>query len=190
MTTTSTSIRKHPQLMALFKEAESRFMKEEELSFYLSEYPEGEVAATAAGEIKGITNQITKKVIARIYEIYPYESNHQLAMPKCTRDVRYVIAYATLAMLMRDLDWFRDKLLIWMKTILQSFRYPDLADGSPRYHDSSEVLSHLESLQPHQRSIYETYYAVRDEMKSNLSEASYYEVEPFISLALEILAHD
>jgi hypothetical protein len=184
------SIRKHPQLHSLFKEAESRFLTEDELSFYLAEHPEGQAAANASKEVKAITNQITKKVITRIYEIYPYEANHQLAMPKCTRDVRYVIAYATLAMLMQDLNWFRDKLLIWMKTILQSFRYPDMSPGGTRYHDNPEVLQHLESLQSHQRSIYETYYAIRCEMKDNLSPESYEAIEPFISLAIEILAHD
>lgn len=190
MTTTIQSIRKHPQLQTLFKEAESRFMNEEELEFYLSEYPEGETAATASDEVKAIVNQITKKVITRIYEIYPYESNHKLAMPKCTRDVRYVIAYATLAMLMRDPDWFRDKLLIWMKTIIQSFRYPDVAPGGERYHDDPEVIEHLQSLQSHQRSIYETYYAIKQELKSNLTQDSYQEIEVYISLALEILAND
>lgn len=190
MTTKIKSLRKHPQLQSLFKEAESRFLGEEEIAFYLSEHPEGQVAAKASDEIKAIANQITKKVITRIYEIYPYEVNHELAMPKCTRDVRYVIAYATLAMLMEDMDWFRDKLLIWMKTIIQSFGYPDVPAGATRYHQNPEVLEHLDSLKSNQRSIYETYCAIREELRDNLSTPSYEAIEPFISLAIEILAHD
>jgi hypothetical protein len=190
MTTTIQSLRKHPQLHSLFKEAESRFLNEEELEFYLAEYPEGSAPAKASGEIKAIANQITKKVITRIYEIYPFESNHELAMPKCTRDVRYVIAYATLAMLMQDIDWFRDKLLIWMKTIIQSFGYPDIAKGEKPYFEDTEVVEHLGTLKSHHKSIYETYYAIREDMRSNLSEEAYNEIEPYITVALDVLAHD
>ena len=189
--TTLESIRLHPELKDLFKDAESRFLKEEELEVYLLEIEDAEALATASQDVKKIINQVVKKVITRIYEIYPYEQKHDLAMAKCVRDVRYVIAYATLSMLMRDPDWFRDKLLIWMKTIIQSFGYPDIEPNtSERYFSDPEILSHIEGLKPHQKSIYETYMGILKEMESNLSEESFQEIKPYLELAVEILAHD
>ena len=52
---------------------------------------------------------------------------------------------------MNDPEWFRDKLLIWMKTIIQSFRYPDIPEGTTPgdLHDDPEVLRpYRETLQP------------------------------------------
>jgi hypothetical protein len=185
------SLRHNPQLKTLFKDAESRHLNDEEFDFYLSIYPEGEARVAAAREIKAIDGQIVKKVITRIYEIYPFEQKHQLAVAKCIRDVRYVTAYATSCMLMGDLDWYRDKLLIWMKTIIQSFGYPDIPQGTTeRYFKDSEILAHLATLRPHQRSIYETYRGLLEEMRANLSASAFMEIEAYLNLSLDILAHD
>ncbi len=185
------SLRHNPQLKTLFKDAESRHLNEDEFDLYLSIYREGGARVAAAREIKTVDGQIVKKVITRIYEIYPYEQKHQLAVAKCIRDVRYVTAYATNCMLMGDLDWYRDKLLLWMKTIIQSFGYPDIPAGTTeRYFKDSEILAHIATLRPHQRSIYETYRGLLEEMRTNLSPSAFMEIEPYLSLSLNILAHD
>jgi hypothetical protein len=191
MTTALTSYRQHPQLQALFKGAESRHFNDEEMRVYLSVVPDEAARIEAAQEVKKVDGVVVKKTIKGIYEIYPYEQKHALAMAKCVRDVRYVTAYATMAMLMNDPEWFRDKLLIWMKTIIQSFRYPDIPEGTTRrLHDDPEVLAHLETLQPHQRSIYETYLSVKREIMASVSETSAELMEPFLQLPIDILAHD
>lgn len=190
MNTEELTLRKHPRLESMFKEAESRFLNDNELKLYLEVYPEGKSKADASNEIKAVANQVVKKVITRIYELYPYEQFHEMAMPKCVRDVRYVVAYAVESMLMNDPDWFRDKLLIWLKTILQSFEYPDLREGTTeRYHNDPETKAHVESLKPHQRSIYETYLGVKKEMQAVLSEEAYSEVEIYLDMPISCLPH-
>lgn len=190
MNTTAT-LREHPQLSDLFKQAESRHFKDDEFELYLSIVPEMAPRVQAARNVKEVDGSIVKKIITRIYEIYPYEQKHQMALAKCIRDVRYVTAYATMAMLMDDGDWFRDKLLVWMKTIIQSFRYPDIPEGTnTRYHSDPAVLEHLQTLQSHQRSIYETYHGIVVEMKENLTPESFSLMEPHLKLARDILAHD
>lgn len=185
------SLRQNPQLKTLFKDAEARHLKDDEFDLYLSLYPEGGVRVAAAREIKAIDAQIVKKIITRIYEIYPFEQKHKLAVAKCIRDVRYVTAYATSCMLMGDLDWYRDKLLLWMKTIIQSFGYPDIPEGTTeRYFTDPEIISHVETLRPNQRSIYETYRGILEEMRTNLSPEAFGEIEPFLQLSVDILAHD
>lgn len=185
------TLRSHPQLKTLFKDAEARHLNDAEFELYLSLYPEGEARVAAAREIKTIDGQVVKKVITRIYEIYPFEQKHQLAVAKCIRDVRYVTAYATGCMLMGDLDWYRDKLLLWMKTIIQSFGYPDIPAGTTqRYFTDPEILAHVATLRSNQRSIYETYRGILEEMRTNLSPATFAEIEPYLQLSVEILAHD
>ncbi len=184
------SLRQHPQLKSLFKDAEARHFNDAEFDLYLSLYPEGGKRVAAARAVKEIDGQIVKKVITRIYEIYPYEQKHQLAIAKCIRDVRYVSSYATGCMLMGDLDWFRDKLLLWMKTIIQSFGYPDITPGKTRYFTDPEILAHVMTLRSNQRSIYETYRGLLEEFRANLPADSFAEIEPYMSLALDTLAHD
>jgi hypothetical protein len=94
-------------------------------------------------------------------------------------------------MLMGDPDWFRDKLLLWMKTIIQSFGYPDIPAGTTeRLFSDPEILAHIATLRPHQRSIYETYRGILEECRGNLSEPAFRELQPYLELAVEILAHD
>lgn len=189
--TVSDSLRLHPQLRQMFKEAESRHLNEDEFDLYEAVVPEFASRAEAAREVKSTDGAIVKKVIRAIYAVYPYEEKHNLAMAKCVRDVRYVTAYATLAMLMDDLGWYRDKLLIWMKTIIQSFEYPDILPGKKRLNQHRpEVLDHLETLKPHQRSIYECYFSIREEFRSSLSEEAFQEMEPYLQITIDILAHD
>lgn len=185
------SLRTHPELAALFKDAESRHFNDAEHELFLAAYPEGTARSAAARAIKAVDGQIVKKVVTRIYEIYPFENQHQFAVAKCIRDVRYVTAYATSCMLMGDREWFRGKLLLWMKTIIQSFGYPDIPEGSTqRYFDTPEILEILTTLRPNQRSIYETYRGILEEMRSNLAPDAFTEIEPFLQLALDTLAHD
>lgn len=191
MIMTLDSLRLHPQLRELFKEAESRHLKPEELAHYRRVVPEFSNRADAAEEIREVDGPIVKKIIRAIYDRYPYEQRHQLAMAKCVRDVRYVNAYGTLAMLMGDEGWFRDKLLIWLKTILQAFRFPDLNPGKAYLHvDDPMAMAQVEALQPFQRSIFETYYGIKKEMERALSRLTYEEAEPFLQLPIDILAND
>ncbi len=185
------TLRQHPELKDLFKAAESRHFKDDELGHYRRTVPEFSLRADAASAMREVDGAVVKKVIRGIYDRYPYEEFHQFAMAKCVRDVRYVTAYATLAMLMGDADWFKDKLLFWLKTILQSFRYPDLSPGKDRLHASDpHAMAIIAKLQAHQRSIFEIYYGVKLELKLALDPAAFDEMEPFLQAAVEILPSD
>lgn len=187
----SAALRLHPDLADLFKRAESRHLTDDELDAYLSIVPEHAARVEAAKALRNNDAAAVRKTITELYQIYPYEKHHQLAMPKCIRDVRYVSAYAAHSMLMGDADWFRDKLLIWLKTILQSFDYPDIPAGSTRrLNPEPEALSVIQRLKPHQRSIFECYYRLKTELRRSLPPAAYSELEPYLQLPVEVLSHD
>jgi hypothetical protein len=185
------SVRSHPELQGLFKQAESRHFTDEEFELYLAIVPEHAHRVAVAREMKAHDAQAVRAVITELYTIYPYEQYHQLAMPKCIRDVRYVTAYATLSMLMGDPQWFNDKLLIWFKTILQAFEFPDIPPGSSRrLNPEPEVRATLAGLRPHQRSIYECYFRLRSELRRGLSPTAYNEMAPYLQAPIDILSHD
>ncbi|GAB5561962.1 MAG: hypothetical protein SynsKO_36090 [Synoicihabitans sp.] len=189
--TTHDSLRLHPELQDLFARAESRHLTDDEFELYLAVAEEHAERVTAAQEMKANDAQIVRNIITDLYAIYPYAQHHNLAMPKCIRDVRYVTAYATLAMLMGDPKWFADKLLIWMKTILQSFEYPDIPAGtSRRLNPEPEVRTALASLKSNQRSIYECYFRLKADLKKTLSPAAFNEMETYLQLPIDILSND
>jgi hypothetical protein len=116
-----TSLRNNPDIKALFKAAEARHLTEDELRQYLRLAPEEEARVGAAREVAAAESGVVQATVGEIFQIYPYAQNHFAAPDKCSRDVAYVSVYATHAMLLRDPAWFNDKLLLWLRTILQAF---------------------------------------------------------------------
>jgi len=70
--------------------------------------------------IKGKSSKITEAV----FQKYDYESAHNLAKAKCTRDIFLVTAYGVQAMLLGSPRYFDEKLLQWLRTIFLSFQFP------------------------------------------------------------------
>lgn len=190
-TTSHDTLRFHPELVDLFARVESRHPTGDELELYLAVAGEHTERVAAAQEVKAHDAQVVRKVITDLYAIYPYTEFHNLPMPKCIRDVRYVTSYATLSMLMGDPQWFADKLLTWFKTILQSFEYPDIPQGtSSRLNPEPEVRAIIANLKPHQRSIFECYYRVKADFKKSLTPAAFNEMEVYLQLPIDILSND
>lgn len=190
MSTAITSLRSHPELSSLFQAAEGRFLTEEEAQQYLAILPERQARLTAAQEIEKQAVPVAGKLAKDVTTAYGYDAHHDFSSKKCFRDITLTIKYATLAMLMDDADWFRDKLLIWFKTILQSFRFPNVTPGQSGLHAEASHLAELEKLQPFQRSIYETYALLDLRMKEALSAEAYAQIHPYLATATDILAHD
>lgn len=186
--TLTDNLRHQPELKSLFKTMEGRDPKDEELALYRQIVPDYAHRAAAATAVREVEGPIVRKVIKAIFAAYPYEKHHQMATAKAIRDVRYVCSYGILSMLMGDVDWYRDKLLIWMKTIIQSFEYPNLDQGKETLFKSERA--HVQSLKPGQKSIYECYYMLDREMEAALEPAHYREIEPFLKTAIQVLAHD
>jgi len=148
--------------------------------------------ATAAREIKAVETVIVQTVIKEIFALYPFEERHVIATGKCSRDVRYVSAYATLAMLMSDPQWFDDKLLLWLKTILQSFEFPEQTH-KPKVNfnlGANAANTKLEEYKLHQRSIFDTYTRLKQQYQRTLSPPSYELIAPYLQQAIEVLAGD
>jgi hypothetical protein len=187
---TTNSLRKHPSLSKLFQDAESRHLTDAEFDLFLKSAPEFADRAKAAKEIKSVEVEVVDATIQEIFRMYPFMQKHELAQGKCYRDVHYVSAYATLSMLMNDPDWFKDKLLVWLKTILQAFHFPARDQGAEAS-SSHRVLSlEADKLPQPRSSIFETYNRLKQNYKEKLSPETYTLIEPYLSLASNILSGD
>ncbi|MFQ3671172.1 MAG: hypothetical protein SNJ84_06915 [Verrucomicrobiia bacterium] len=188
---TDTNPRKHPKLSVLFKQAESRHFKDEEFDTILDEFPDLAPRVDACKEIRQKDVAIISKVVKEVFSQYDYNQFHDHASAKCPRDVRYVVTYACAAMLANDPQWFEDKLLIWLKTILQAFEFPPRKPGAGKTLFADEQLEKaLAPLPQKTMSIYHCYYRLRQEMQRELSESSYRLIEPFLTQSLEVLTED
>jgi hypothetical protein len=149
--------------------------------------------------------EVVFKTLKQIFSIYPFSKYHEFPKDKCVRDISYVSAYATHSLLMADPDWFRDKLLIWLKTILQSFSYPAREErkqetplgasktdvlGDAKQLPHPEITAHADTLPKRQRAIYETYARLIKNYQDVLSPKAFNMLQPHLQLAVDILASE
>ena len=182
------SVRQHPKLAELFRQAEGRHLNDEELEVVVTTLPELGREVEAARAARAVAVAVVKKVVAEVFAQYPYEKAHEHAMAKCPRDVNYVVAYAALAMVSRDPGWLDNKLLIWLKTILQSFDFPERIKSSANALFADRVLEDaLAKLPSKSRSIFHTYYRLKLEMRKAMPAEHFEMIEPYLQLTLDSL---
>ncbi|MBK8814910.1 MAG: hypothetical protein IPN42_05095 [Methylococcaceae bacterium] len=190
-------LRDDERIKELFKEAESRHFNPQEFSRFLSLAPECKEREAVAKEIIEAEFPVVSKTVKQVFSLYPYPKFHELPLDKCIRDVSYVSVYATHSMMLNDPDWFRDKLLIWLKTILQSFDYPAREELDPTVAATKpqlpfpEITAHADTLNPKgRRSIYETYARLIKNYQEVLSPKAFDMIRPHLQLAVDILSSD
>lgn len=182
------SLRNHPRLGPIFKAAEARHFKDNELDSILEEFPDRAPEVAAIRAIREIDVACISRVVKEVFSQFDYEKHHDYASAKCPRDVRYVVTYACAAMLARDLRWFEDKLLIWLKTILASFHFPARnPQASGGLFADEELEGKLKTLPQKMQSTYYCYYRLREEMKKELQPEHLQLIEPALTLALNTL---
>lgn len=188
MNTNNSSIRNHPDLKQLFIDAESRHLDNSELKHYCSVVPEYINRAKAAHEIKKVQTNVVNITVKEIFMMYPYLQHHDLSQGKCQRDVRYVSAYITQAMLMNDPQWLNDKLLLWLKTILQAFCFPERNKEIASVESYKNITQDADKMPAVRSSIYETYKRLKSHYSDQLSPESYALIEPLLETTCKILA--
>jgi hypothetical protein len=184
------SPRTHPDLADLFRRAEGRHLTDAELDKMLDVFPALDARVAAAREIREKETALIGRCVKEIYALYPYERHHEHATAKCVRDVRYVVAYATHAMLADDMRWFEDKLLIWMKTILQAFDFPAPAPDEAIFAAAVEpgLAEKLKTFSGKTQSIYHMYWLVRREAGKDLRPEHFRLLSPHLELAMNVLS--
>ncbi|MCA9541922.1 MAG: hypothetical protein KC620_23660 [Myxococcales bacterium] len=182
------SLRRHPVLADLFRAAEARHLTAEELETYARALPEHAARAAAAAEVARHEGDVVGATVTDIFALFPFEETYEFGHAKCTRDVRYVSAYATLAMLMRDGAWYDEKLLQWMRTIVQAFRFPERRRSRPvlfARRDSDE-----KPRTPGLDAIRTTYTRLRDGYEKALSADAFVLMRPYLQQTIDVLGRE
>jgi hypothetical protein len=182
------SHRKHPELMSLFTTVEGRFLNDEELAEYIRVLPNAKLRADVARIMRTREQEVVEQVVDHIFRDYPFEKFHPLARVKAIRDIRTVAAYTMLAMLMDDPRWLRDKLLLWLRTILQAFRFPDKEAQARKVAFGGQEDSTVKQLKPEQRAIYATYSKLKSRFLEELDETGAALMAPYFQQVTETLS--
>ncbi|NKI36351.1 hypothetical protein HFP89_14365 [Wenzhouxiangella sp. XN79A] len=179
------------ELRRIFKDAEARHLTEDELSIYRRLLPDWAERADAAKAAYAVEADVVSDAINRIFEVYPYAEKHKLAPEKCVRDATNVSTYAIQAMLMNDNQWYKDKLLFWLKTILQAFNFPGRVKPKESVlFGSNEDAERINGLPDGLQSLYETYLLMDRNYQQSLDEPHYLLLKPHVEIVREILTGD
>jgi len=187
-------LRDNPQIDELFRIAKSRHFSESEFERYLALLPNYAAQVDAAKEIIAHEQAVVTETIKQVFFLYPFSKHHEFSKVKCIQDVSYVSVYATHSMLIDEPGWFRDKFLLWLKTILQAFSFPareERVGADPKtIPPYPEITAYADTLPKRRRAIYETYSRLLKNYQNVLSPQAFSLIEPHLQLAVDILASE
>lgn len=184
---TDGSLRHHPGLAALFQAAESRHLTDDELAIYVQVVPEHADRAQAARAVRDAEDEVVPRLLEEIFAAFPFEEKIEYSPIKCNRDVRYMVAYLTLAMLQNDARWLDQTFLQWVKSILRAFDFPPRREAPDVLFDEASPGAELPD---HLQAIHATYTGLRDGFGRALDGAHYDRMRPWFDTAIETLLGD
>jgi len=167
--------------------AQSRHFSDDEYDRYLEMLPDQKHRVAAARDLMSHEEMIVKRTVLEIMQLYPYQRFHVRAPEKCIRDVTYISIYSTHAMLVNDNQWYKDKLLYWFRTMLQSFNFPPIAVDKKGFNRYSELSTRASAKSDHIASIYDTYSRLRLSYQQVLQPESWRLLDEPLQVAVDVL---
>jgi hypothetical protein len=181
------SFRNTPGLNDMLLGSQSRHFDDAEYARYLEMLPNQKRRVDAARDLMSHEEMIVKRTVLEIMQLYPYQSFHVRAPEKCIRDVTYISIYSTHAMLVNDNDWYRDKLLYWFRTMLQSFNFPPIGNNTTVLNRYPDISVRARGKPEHIASIYDTYSRLRLSYQQVLQPESWRLLDEPLQVALDVL---
>ncbi len=143
-----------------------RYLTREEASSLSFEGPGMVARIKAAQAAQAMEDQIVEATVLATLKKFEYERKHDFAKEKCMRDVGYVYRYAVFSMLCEDRRILDDKLLLWMRTVLQAQGFPEGIE-SIKWCYTTLLLNVRKKLQPEHVTLLEPYFAGAVEILSS-----------------------
>ena len=141
-----------------------RYLTEEEYQQFLAESPHATNLVAAAKHAEQKEAEVVQRCIKAVLKKYEFRKVYEYGEEKCIRDAKAVYRYAVFAMLCNDIEMLRNKLLYWMRLIIQSFGFPG---GN--------------------KSIEMTYQRLNSEAKRAMDPSHYELLEPYLTECANIL---
>lgn len=111
-------------LQTIRKEDPGRYPTDEELRHILEAEPYLEARVRALRSAKEHEKAIVQGVVDQALKKYDFSGRGGFGPAKCYRDVGLVYRHCVFAMLCDDLQMLKEKLLYWLRTILQAQNFP------------------------------------------------------------------
>lgn len=154
----------HPILKKIRAEDPGKPPSAEELERIEKDQPELAPRIRATREAVAREQIILKETVEKVLKKYDFKGRFDYGSEKCYRDVGSVYRYCIFSMLCEDEDMLRNKLLFWMRTIIQSLDFPS-GNESIRF----------------------CYSLLRETSRRNLSPDSSALMDPYLKIVEEIL---
>ncbi|MBL1174038.1 hypothetical protein [Pantanalinema sp. GBBB05] len=140
----------HPQIEALFDEAENRYLKPEELNLisqYVTSLPARlEAYRTLRDQELAIMQQVADQLQATM----PQEKVEQLE--RCIKNAMLMLRYCAMGMLLHDPSFVKDRLVGWVSNSMTAFNTQEIDATLYRLLNQQLTVSldpkHLSLLQP------------------------------------------
>lgn len=183
------SLRRDPQLRALFTDLAGEAFDAEQQAVYERLAPEEQHRMAAARDVWRHEELVARATVNEILALYPFREYHERGPDKCIRDVVYVSRYATQSMLLRDTDWYRDKFLHWMRTMIQAFDFPARDPELPGNRDNRypDITSEADRLPSNVASIHDTYARLRAKYAEILQPEHFELMDVPLQTAVDVL---
>lgn len=116
-----------PETRNILKAAEGRYLSSDEAKALLDDARSLERRLAIMRAVEQREAVIVRQAIDKAFSRFPkFYQERPRAQEKCERDVALTLRYCALAMLTRDPEMLREKLLYWMKTILKSLEFDEI----------------------------------------------------------------
>ena len=121
------------QIKAMFSDAEGRYLEDQEIGQLTDYMASLEARLAAMRAVEQAEAKIVEETLDVVWETHPdFASKYYEARKNCTRDVSLALRYCALAMVRDDIDMLREKLLYWLRTILNAFEFGQALDTTYR----------------------------------------------------------
>jgi Phycobilisome protein len=182
------SVRLDPVLGEVFRVAESMFFDDAQLAAILEARPDLALPVEAARLMREHVEEVIEEVVVKqTWEEYPWEE-FGLTKEKGPRDNRTILAYVSHAIVAQDPQWLDDRVLIWCKTILQSFDFPDRVRIVVPL--DAETEAKRLSLPVKVRAIFQNWTRIRQEFERRLPPGPYAAAQPYLQQVIDTLTED
>jgi len=147
----------------IMKSAEGRYLTVDEGKRVLEAARDYERLLAISRTVEQREGEIVRQTIERVFQRFPkFHADRPQAYEKAERDITLVLRYSALAMLNRDPELLREKVLYWLRTILKALEFGDVT----KY----------------------TYEVLQEQVAKALPPADAEEVNKYVKIAVEVLA--
>jgi predicted RNA-binding protein Jag len=118
----------YSQLSQMMTGAEGRYLNSEEMDNISEMVKTFHARFEVTQRLEAKEDQIVKAVVEKSLEHFPqFAEERPNVFEKCVRDETLVLRYAAMAYLNDDDDVFTEKVMYWMRAVVQAMNFADVA---------------------------------------------------------------